>query len=135
MKKIKGLSFTLYSFIFWISTFFLVQKFFELFNASDVLVLGTISFHVLLNLLVHNVSAAGVSNESNVKFNNQISIGIIIRMFCSLIFIVVYMLVSKQIDVAYVCFHLILYLFFIIFEIYFLLVNLRTNFKNTTEKQ
>ena len=52
-----------------------------------------------------------------------------IRMLFSIAFLLLYLLFSSQIEISFVLYYLLGYLFFVGFEIYLLLYNLRPDFK------
>jgi len=57
-----------------------------------------------------------------------------LRMFFCIAFLVLYLIFSRQKDIPFICYYLLLYLFYSAFEIYLLLSNLRADLKNKSIK-
>ncbi len=84
---------------------------------------GAIVFFYIINLLV-----AKVGHKTDINPRRSITastLTIIIRLFSSLIFILIYLVISDIKDVASIIFFLFYYLCFMVFEIYFLVHKLR----------
>lgn len=86
-------------------------------------------YFVILGLGVGYRSHKAILSESNSRFYLGIMTGTGIRVFFSVIFIAIYLIVSDIKSSVYVGYYLFLYLLFTIFEIYQLVHKLRTEKK------
>lgn len=93
-------------------------------DVSALLLYATVGYFFILTAVTFFLSQQNLS-RSNTMFHTATLGSITIRMFLSLIFLVVYMVMNKPVDVSFVVFFAILYLFFNVFEISVLVLNLR----------
>ena len=91
---------------------------------------GLIAFFVILTLVTTGLSEYGLKSGKEF-FSNFYMLSILVRMFLSIIFIFILILADAENPFLLVIDFFILYFFYIVFEIYFLLGNLRANSKNS----
>lgn len=94
--------------------------------------LGTIGFFTLMGLVIGQISQKSVT-ASNAAFFRGVMGSIGLRMFLSLIFLAIYLVVSELKSTEFIVYFLILYLLYTIFEIYQLVSKLRAEKKDEVE--
>ena len=94
---------------------------------------AVLGFYYLLGLVIGYKTQKAVTSESNSKFFLGVIGGTGIRMLLSLLFLVIYLLISDMQSKDVIVYYLILYLFYTIFEIYQLVHKLRAEKQTTVE--
>ncbi|HCS21613.1 MAG TPA: hypothetical protein DIW47_13830 [Bacteroidetes bacterium] len=85
-------------------------------------------YMVVITLIIYYISV--FSLKMNVKNSMSLILGsMFFRLFSSLLFLIIYMVITGSRDIPYVVGFMCLYLLFQVFEIYHLLVNLRPDLK------
>jgi hypothetical protein len=112
-------------FIFYLSEILPALPFLDLFFAN--------LFFTILTFIVGSLSLIGIKSSKHQIFIKSIGAGTFIRLLFSLLYIAIYLIYNPIISIPFFIGFLLLYFSYSIFEITFLVANLRPDSENPTD--
>ncbi|HAR20855.1 MAG TPA: hypothetical protein DCR46_09335 [Cytophagales bacterium] len=102
--------------------------------AISTIAWASLAFYSLLTMGIHAIVSPSLQSKKQqfiVVFMGTLGI----RMFFSIAFLLLYLFFSSKIEISFILYYLLGYLFFVGFEIYLLLSNLRPDLKKGINKE